>query len=863
MRDLAHVLARPLADLLAGELAGRLVVRHHQRGDRLAVAGRQPDHRHFLYVGRVAVDLLELVRVHVLARRPQDHLLDPPDDDELPAVVEAAQVSGVQPAFAQHLRRRVLVLVVAEHHVRPLGQHLADAALVRVRDLDVDAGQRAAHAAGHRLLARALGGDDRRRLGHAVALVQLEAEPEEVLHHVGRQRGAAADEQAQAPAQLAVDREEQDLAQVEPVRHPVAQAAVEVDDSLEGALDERSALAHPLGDLAVQELPQRRHADHAGDAAVLERARQGVGVDLLEVGHLRAVDQRHEQPGRELEGVVQRQDREQAVVAVQVEQRRQLRHHRGEVLVRQHHALGRAGRARGVDDGGQLLALAHRREGGRRHRRLDQQVVEADQLQPRRGALELLGAETLDDRVRRDHAGGAAGGDQAHQLLERQLMVERDRGGPGLEDAEVADAPLRPVLRHQHDAVVDSHAALAQPGRGLRRHVLHPLVGVDHRLAVVGLERQEAHGDPVAVQLGGGVEQLEQVLVGVDRARALAELVVQHREHPLHQAGEVSVEPVVAPVDGVDVPGQRLAILGRQPPVERRDVVGAERDVAVVGERLEQVHQLGHPAGELGDLAQLVLDPLGQRVEPRRAPARHPLVDLRQQPVGQALDARGRLALEGVAVDREALQPRADAVLERTLPVVGQLAAVLADGQRGQLGQAAARDHVHAARGQLVDRLVLAADHSGGRHDHAGGHVVDRDDVERRVPVGDDLPVALEHQVDQRRGGVEALVPPGERVAHRRLDDGRSHHRRPSRPARSAPAARRATSCTCRCWASPSARRARCRPGSAARAPRACARAPPPGAATPRRPDRAPGRPACGGRARGTPRCGRGRWRGS
>ena len=37
------------------------------------------------------------------------------------------------------------------------------------------------------------------------------------------------------------------------------------------------------------------------------------------------------------------------------------------------------------------------------------------------------------------------------------------------------------------------------------------------------------------------------------------------------------------------------------------------------------------------------------------------------------------------------------------------------------------------------------------------------------------LRVALEREVDQRRGGGEALVPAGERVAHRALDDGRAH----------------------------------------------------------------------------------------
>ena len=91
------------------------------------------------------------------------------------------------------------------------------------------------------------------------------------------------------------------------------------------------------------------HADDRGDVPLLERAGDRVAGQLGQVGDLRAVRQRHQQAGRELEGVVQRQHRQHPVVDAELEDLRQLGHHEGEVAVGQHHPLGLAGRPRGED----------------------------------------------------------------------------------------------------------------------------------------------------------------------------------------------------------------------------------------------------------------------------------------------------------------------------------------------------------------------------------------------------------------------------------------------------------------------------------------------------------------------------------
>ncbi len=66
---------------------------------------------------RDAVDLaeraLDVVGVHVLARRRDDDVLDASDDRELPALVELAEIARVEPAVVVEHARRGLVVGVA------------------------------------------------------------------------------------------------------------------------------------------------------------------------------------------------------------------------------------------------------------------------------------------------------------------------------------------------------------------------------------------------------------------------------------------------------------------------------------------------------------------------------------------------------------------------------------------------------------------------------------------------------------------------------------------------------------------------------------------------------------------------------
>jgi hypothetical protein len=99
-----------------------------------------------------------------------------------------------------------------------------------------------------------------------------------------------------------VDGPEDDLAEVE--RGVVAEPRVGADQALGRVADPPAPLAQPALDPAVQQLPQRGHADHAGDVPVLNGARQFFARQLGQVGDLRAARERGQKAGREFEGVV-------------------------------------------------------------------------------------------------------------------------------------------------------------------------------------------------------------------------------------------------------------------------------------------------------------------------------------------------------------------------------------------------------------------------------------------------------------------------------------------------------------------------------------------------------------------------------
>ncbi len=407
--------------------------------------------------------LVHLARVHVVAR-DDDELLLTVDDVEVPLVVHARDVAGVQPAAAQDEGGLARLAVVPVHEVRPAHEelaHLAGREIARagleVDDPRVHVRIRQADGADLPLAATRVAVRHRRGLGEPVPLDHLAAgEPLEALLHLERQRRGAGDE------------------------------------GLDGA------------QVVLREV--RRGADRHVDP---RRARERLGPVLLDreedVAEIEAWDQ-HERTGAgdaevhhtgQAVDVEERHDREADLTVRGPVPGPALQDVRDECLVREHRALRRAGRASGVledreirgHDRDRARALAAAQQLGEADRALVAAQVDAvsflalagDREQPAEERREVLldvrddeplhrgaGDRLLRDGIQAredDQRLGARVRELTAQLGRRVERVDRDDHGPGAQRPVEGDDELRAVREHERDAVALRHAERLEPGR--------------------------------------------------------------------------------------------------------------------------------------------------------------------------------------------------------------------------------------------------------------------------------------------------------------------------------------------------------------------------------------------------------------
>jgi hypothetical protein len=167
---------------------GPLVAEHHHLGDE----------------GRGGDLVLDRLRGDVLAAGGDEDVLDPVGDAEESLRVDLADVAGVEPPLlVDHLARRLVLVPVPLHDLRPAGEDLA---------VGVDAQLGAGDGLSHRAelhVSRPVGAEHRRRLGEAVPLEDRETRREEELGDVEGERRPAGDRGLQTPtgalAQLGED----------------------------------------------------------------------------------------------------------------------------------------------------------------------------------------------------------------------------------------------------------------------------------------------------------------------------------------------------------------------------------------------------------------------------------------------------------------------------------------------------------------------------------------------------------------------------------------------------------------------------------------------------------------------------------
>ena len=191
----------------------------------------------------------------------------------------------------------------------------------------------------------------------------MKAEATEELLRIRRECSAPADEEPYVTAQSGVHRSEHHLSEIE--SSGSTDLAIEIQTLVEGQLKELALGAHLTANAAVEQLPERGNANHAGHTAMLEAVGQPIPIDGIEIDDARSTRERQQKTTSKLEGVVQRQNAEQSIRLTEREHSRDRGHERAKVAVAEHDALGDAGRARGVQDAREVVGLNVRGGQGR------------------------------------------------------------------------------------------------------------------------------------------------------------------------------------------------------------------------------------------------------------------------------------------------------------------------------------------------------------------------------------------------------------------------------------------------------------------------------------------------------------------
>ena len=396
----------------------RVGVGHDERDRYLAEDGIGLAHdRDFEDSGQAADRVLDLLGVEVLSA-PDDHVFDPVDEGQIAVLVEPAHVSGPQPAVDDGLSGRLRIAEIARHHDVAGDEDLAARTGRYVLKVLIDdpyplAGQRLADGAG---LAGAVQRVQRGGAGALGQPVALEDRDTQLLlarrqQFPGRGRGPAHDE---------------------PQRRHV-----------------------PSVDLGDQKCIDGRDRREEGGPQSLDFVEEPRCRERFEDRQLAAHPQRRQQADHECVGVEERQHQQAMIVCRELHRLSDRgRHHVG-VGVADHHALGAAGGAAGVDQ---------QREVGRRDRRrladgadgFGGQVADGDARSPRTQLLTALV----------DHQYGAG-------VLE--LMSGLDGGERRIDRCDdCAQSPSGEHGEHQLDAVGQHHgnhvAVTDSMGGELRRH---------------------------------------------------------------------------------------------------------------------------------------------------------------------------------------------------------------------------------------------------------------------------------------------------------------------------------------------------------------------------------------------------------
>ena len=163
---------------------------------------------------------LDLLGIDIFPIGEDDDFLAPPRDEEIAIGIEIAQITGVEPPLAQHLRRGFRTIPISLHYDRASNRNLTrwNRALVyrlRVHNPSLNSRERSSHRTKDNL-SRRIDESATRGFGQAVSIQNVDAEGIKIASDRRIKSRTASDQIAHACAEGSMNLSEESLASVDP-----------------------------------------------------------------------------------------------------------------------------------------------------------------------------------------------------------------------------------------------------------------------------------------------------------------------------------------------------------------------------------------------------------------------------------------------------------------------------------------------------------------------------------------------------------------------------------------------------------------------------------------------------------------------
>src|SRR5580704_12446416 len=227
------------------------------------------------------------------------------------------------------------------------------------------------------------------------------------------------------------------------------------------------------------------------------------------------------------------------------------------------------------------------------------------------------------------------------------------------------------------------------------------------RLGLLARRATRNRCDAGAVAVGGAIEHVDEAAMAWQRLGAAARVKIELRENVAAQAGQVNVDPVVAPIDQVGTKGMMLGVGRLERRIERANVARVKGVDELLDVGAIDLDQLAREVGVLLELVDAAFNFFGALIFLADHAARERCRLLENLWNGVAGEVVSALR------DDDGFEVRAEPA--HRAAVLAMLAAI---AERSQLDQTAHRQRIPVRSAELVDGLVLARQQRGEDWNH-------------------------------------------------------------------------------------------------------------------------------------------------